>query len=69
MKRLSIILGIFALSAIFAPPTAIARAGTLVKCDYINTREGGRYVGTYCADYQCSYHIRQIFTGYCPFMI
>lgn len=51
------------------PGTADARAGTLVSCDFIQTREGARYVGTYCADFQCTYHVRRVFSSYCPFSI
>jgi hypothetical protein len=48
--------------------TAYARAGTLLKCDFIVTPQGGRYVGTYCVDFNCQYTETYIFTSYCPFM-
>ena len=50
------------------PGTADARAGTLVKCDFVFTSQGYRYVGTYCMDYECKYVERLIFESYCPFM-
>jgi hypothetical protein len=68
MKHILSVLAI-CVSAITAPATVQARAGTLVSCDFIQTREGARYVGTYCADYQCTYHVRRVFTSYCPFSI
>jgi Mn2+/Fe2+ NRAMP family transporter len=74
MKRLTVVaievaFGAMLLAAVLTSMPALARAGTLVSCDTINTREGLRYVGTYCADYQCSYHVRRVFTSYCPFSI
>ncbi len=45
-----------------------ARAGTLLKCDFISTQQGPRYVGTYCVDYNCQYTVTYVFTSYCPFM-
>jgi Mn2+/Fe2+ NRAMP family transporter len=74
MKRLTVVaievaFGAMLLAAVLTSMPALARAGTLVSCDMINTREGLRYVGTYCADYQCSYHVRRVFTSYCPFSI
>ncbi len=47
---------------------AYARAGTLVKCDFISTNDGPRYVGTYCIDFNCQYVERVVFTSYCPFI-
>ena len=47
---------------------AYARAGTLLKCDFISTQQGPRYVGTYCVDYNCQYTVTYVFTSYCPFM-
>ena len=74
MKNLTVIafevvFGALLLAAVLTSMPAFARAGTLVSCDMIQTREGIRYVGTYCADYQCSYHVRRVFTSYCPFSI
>lgn len=57
------------LAANLAPSIALARAGTLVRCDYVSTSQGGRYIGTYCVDYQCSYTTTRIFTSYCPYSI
>jgi len=48
--------------------TVYARAGTLVKCDFISTNDGPRYVGTYCIDFNCQYVERVVFTSYCPFI-
>lgn len=48
---------------------AYARAGTLIKCDFISTMEGPRYVGTYCVDFNCQYTTTRVFTSYCPFNI
>jgi|LakMenE01Jun11ns_1017448.scaffolds.fasta_scaffold8689312_1 Mn2+/Fe2+ NRAMP family transporter len=74
MKRLAVVaievaFGAMLLAAVLTSMPALARAGTLVSCDFIQTREGARYVGTYCADFQCTYHIRRVFTSYCPFSI
>jgi hypothetical protein len=66
MKNLFIALIV---AANLSPMVAFARAGTLVSCDFISTQQGGRYVGTYCADYQCKYTFTRIFTSYCPFSI
>ncbi len=60
--------GIALLAAILTSLPAFARAGTLLKCDFINTPQGGRYIGTYCVDYNCQYVERHVFTSYCPFM-
>ena len=57
------------LAANLAPSIALARAGTLVRCDMLQTQQGIRYVGTYCVDYQCSYTTTRMFTSYCPFSI
>lgn len=47
---------------------AFARAGTLVRCDFVSTPQGARYIGTYCIDYQCQYVERLVFDSYCPFI-
>lgn len=62
-------IGAVLLAALLTSMPAFARAGTLVSCDSISTREGLRYVGTYCADYQCTYYVRRVFTSYCPFSL
>ena len=63
----------FFLALIFAfnlvPSIALARAGTLLNCDFVSTAEGGRYIGTYCVDFACSYTTTRMFTSYCPFSI
>jgi hypothetical protein len=64
---IQLVAGMFILGAILTSLPAFARAGTLVSCDMINTREGVRYVGTYCADYRCSYTYTRVFTSYCPY--
>lgn len=48
--------------------TVMARAGTLVSCDFVSTAQGPRYVGTYCLDFECKYTVRYVFTSYCPYM-
>jgi len=58
---------LIALIVTVASTVAFARAGTLLRCDFIVTSEGGRYVGTYCVDYECKYTERYVFTSYCPF--
>lgn len=62
MKRLILLIVALASTA------ALARAGTLLKCDFISTQQGGRYVGTYCVDYNCQYTVTYVFTSYCPYM-
>lgn len=62
MKRILLLI------AAVASTAAFARAGTLLKCDFIVTPQGGRYVGTYCVDFNCQYTETYIFTSYCPFM-
>lgn len=66
---LQIFIGALLLASLLTSLPAFARAGTLVSCDFIQTREGARYVGTYCADFQCTYHVRRVFSSYCPFSI
>jgi len=68
MKHILSVLAI-CVSAITAPTEVQARAGTLISCDMIQTREGIRYVGTYCADYQCTYQVTRVFSSYCPYSI
>lgn len=65
----SLVATLIAVSSIMATPIAFARAGTLVSCDFVNTQQGPRYIGTYCVDYQCSYTTTRMFTTYCPFSI
>lgn len=62
MKRLILLIVALASTA------ALARAGTLLKCDFVFTPQGYRYIGTYCVDYECKYVERLIFDSYCPFM-
>jgi hypothetical protein len=57
------------LAANLAPSIALARAGTLVRCDMLQTQQGIRYVGTYCVDFQCSYTTTRVFMSYCPYSI
>jgi hypothetical protein len=61
--------GIALLISLFTALPAFARAGTLLKCDFISTQQGPRYVGTYCVDYNCQYTTTRIFTSYCPFSL
>lgn len=73
MQRLTILAiqlcaGIALLAAMLTSLPAFARAGTLVKCDFISTSQGFRYVGTYCIDFECKYVERVVFDHYCPFM-
>ncbi len=68
MTCLKFATGIALLSAIVTSLPAFARAGTLLKCDFISTQQGPRYVGTYCVDYNCQYTVTYVFTSYCPFM-
>ena len=67
MKQL--IAAVLAVATITAAPLAFARAGTLVSCDFVSTQNGGRYIGTYCVDFACSYTTTRIFTSYCPYSI
>lgn len=60
--------GIALLISLFTALPAFARAGTLLKCDFIMTQQGARYVGTYCVDYNCQFVETYVFTTYCPFM-
>lgn len=62
MKRILLLI------AAVASTTVLARAGTLLKCDFVMTQQGARYVGTYCVDYNCQYTETYVFTSYCPFM-
>jgi hypothetical protein len=66
MKTLFILL---IAAANLSPVVAFARAGTLVSCDFVSTAQGGRYIGTYCVDYQCKYTTTRVFTSYCPFSL
>ena len=61
--------GIALLISLFTSLPAFARAGTLIKCDFISTQQGPRYVGTYCVDFACQYTTTRIFTSYCPFSL
>lgn len=69
MKTLSTLLAALVLAASAVPILAIANAGMLKRCDGISTREGFKYVGTYCADYACSYTFTRVFDSYCPFSL
>lgn len=55
-------------ATLLTSPPAHARIGTLVKCDFVLTSQGYRYIGTYCLDMECKYVERLIFDSYCPFM-
>lgn len=57
------------LAANLAPSIAVARAGTLLRCEGISTQQGFKYVGTYCLDYQCQYVTTRVFDSYCPFSL
>lgn len=59
---------ILALILAITATVVYARAGTLIKCDFVSTAQGPRYVGTYCVDYNCQYTETYVFTSYCPFM-
>jgi hypothetical protein len=61
--------GIALLASILTALPAYARAGTLIKCDFISTQQGPRYVGTYCVDFACQYTTTRVFTSYCPFSL
>lgn len=67
MKK--VITTIAAITLAIAAPLVYARAGTLLKCDFVSTMEGARYIGTYCVDFNCQYTTTRIFTSYCPFNI
>lgn len=69
MQYLASILASLAIAATMAPSTAVARAGTLISCEGISTQQGFKYVGIYCADYQCKYTITRVFDSYCPFSL
>ena len=60
--------GVALLATLITALPASARAGTLLKCDFVFTSQGYRYVGTYCVDYECKYVERLVFDSYCPFM-
>lgn len=61
--------GVVALAATLITATpAYARIGTLLKCDFVFTSQGYRYIGTYCLDMECKYVERLMFDSYCPFM-
>ncbi len=47
--------------------SASAKAGALKKCEGISTDKGFKYVGTYCADYECKYVFTRVFDNYCPY--
>ena len=61
--------GIVLLATILGALPAYARAGTLIKCDFVSTQQGPRYIGTYCVDFACQYTTTRIFTSYCPYNI
>ena len=50
-------------------PIVFARAGTLIKCNFVSTNQGARYIGTYCVDFACQYTTTRVFTSYCPYSI
>jgi hypothetical protein len=60
---------IFVCTCLVISSAALARAGTLLKCEGISTAQGYKYVGTYCVDYLCTYVSRKIFDEYCPYLI
>lgn len=66
---LQVVTGIVLLASILTSLPAYARAGTLIKCDFISTQQGPRYVGTYCVDFACQYTTTRVFTSYCPFSL
>lgn len=61
--------GIALLASVLGSLPAYARAGTLIKCDFVSTNQGARYIGTYCVDFACQYTTTRIFTSYCPYSI
>lgn len=61
--------GIALLASILTALPAYARAGTLIKCDFVSTNQGARYIGTYCVDFACQYTTTRVFTSYCPYSI
>lgn len=61
--------GIALLATVLGSLPAYARAGTLIKCDFVSTQQGPRYIGTYCVDFACQYTTTRIFTSYCPYSI
>ena len=66
MKSAPTILAALVLAASLAPVAAVARAGTLLRCDGVATQQGYKYVGTYCVDSPCSYPPPRMFDSYCP---
>lgn len=69
MKYLTALFAIVAIVCTTAPAPAEARAGTLISCEGISTQQGFKYVGIYCADYQCKYTITRMFDSYCPYSL
>lgn len=69
MKTILSIAATIVLAATLPAAPAHARAGTLVKCDMITTQQGIKYVGIYCADFECRYTITRLFDSYCPFVL
>lgn len=61
--------GMALLATVLGSLPAYARAGTLIKCDFVSTQQGPRYIGTYCVDFACQYTTTRIFTSYCPYSI
>jgi len=69
MKSARTLLAALVLAASLAPVVAVARAGTLLRCDGVSTQQGYKYVGTYCVDYACSYTTTRMFDSYCPYSL
>lgn len=61
--------GIALLATLLGSLPAYARAGTLLKCEGVSTQQGYKYVGIYCADYECKYTIVRMFDSWCPYTI
>lgn len=66
---LNVCVGAVLLAAVFTSLPVSARAGTLIKCDFVSTNQGARYIGTYCVDFACQYTTTRVFTSYCPYSI
>lgn len=69
LKLIGLAAAVIAAASITHPEPAQARAGTLISCEGISTQQGYKYVGIYCADYQCKYTITRMFDSYCPYTL
>lgn len=69
LKLASLAVAVTAATSITHTEPAQARAGTLISCEGISTQQGFKYVGIYCADYQCKYTVTRVFDSYCPFSL